>query len=76
MIFRFRNSPAGYFVGGVACLGLLVYALATGELPMRRSAAILRTATPQQFWIGVAILCAGVVGCFAWAIRLMGRDSQ
>jgi hypothetical protein len=68
------KGPTGYFVGGVACLGLAAYGMATGELPMMRGSDILRSATPQKFWMWVAVDSAFGVGCFAWAFRLMGRN--
>ena len=69
------KGPGGYFLGGVACLGVAAYAVATGEVPTK-GAGILRAATPQKFWIAVALLGAFGVGCFAWAMRLLGRSPE
>jgi hypothetical protein len=71
----FRNSPAGYFIAAAACVGMVAYALATGEFPVKGGEAILRATRPQAFWVGVAIFGAGAVGSFWWAVRLMGRDA-
>jgi hypothetical protein len=70
-----NRGPSGYFIGGVACVGVAVYALVTGEIPGRHDgAAILRAASPREFWFFVALLSAFGVGCFVWAFHLMGRN--
>jgi len=69
------RGPGGYFIGGVACLGLAGYALVTGEMPTK-SSAILRTTAPKEFWLFVLLTLGFGVGCFWWALRLLGRPPE
>jgi hypothetical protein len=71
-----ERSSTGYLFGGALFIGLALFSIASGEMPLKSGDAIRRAADPAAFWLFVGCFAAAGAGFVAWGLRVRKREEE